>query len=156
MSGWNWVRVGAALGFLAVALGAFGAHGLKARLETLGTAANYQTAVQYHMYHALALLAVGLLPAWRQEAAANVAGWSFLVGIALFSGSLYVLALTGVKALGMITPFGGVAMLVGWAALAVAAASGPAAREVGWGSDPLRSVVKAEEALPVAKAEDRR
>ena len=61
MTGWNWVRVGAVLGFLAVGFGAFGAHGLKTRLETLGTAATYQTAVQYHMYHALAILAVGLM-----------------------------------------------------------------------------------------------
>jgi uncharacterized membrane protein YgdD (TMEM256/DUF423 family) len=114
----SWVRAGSVLGFLAVALGAFGAHGLREKLSAMETSASYQTAVQYHMYHALALLAVGLLPSGR---AATVAGWSFLVGVLLFSGSLYALALSGVKALGMITPLGGVAFLVGWAALAVAA-----------------------------------
>jgi uncharacterized membrane protein YgdD (TMEM256/DUF423 family) len=113
-----WIRAGAILGFLGVALGAFGAHGLREKLTALGTSATYQTAVQYHMYHALALLALGLLPVSR---AATVAGWSFLVGALLFSGSLYALSLSGVKALGMITPLGGVAFLVGWAALAVAA-----------------------------------
>ncbi len=122
MTGWSWVRLGALLGFLAVALGAFGAHGLKAKLESLGTAANYQTAVQYHMFHALAILAVGLLaggsPGNRGLA---VAGWSFFVGVLVFSGSLYILAVTGIKWLGAITPIGGLAMLVGWVALAIAA-----------------------------------
>ncbi len=118
MSGVFWLRAGSVLGFLGVALGAFGAHRLREKLTALGTSATYQTAVQYHMYHALALLALGLLPAGR---ATTVAGWSFLAGVLLFSGSLYALALSGVKALGMITPFGGLAFLVGWAALAVAA-----------------------------------
>jgi uncharacterized membrane protein YgdD (TMEM256/DUF423 family) len=130
MTGWNWVRVGAVLGFLAVALGAFGAHGLKARLETIGTAANYQTAVQYHMFHALAVLALGVafgpFPTTR---ATNVAGWSFLLGVVVFSGSLYVLSVTGIKRLGAITPFGGVAMLAGWVALVVAASQAPT---MGW------------------------
>jgi uncharacterized membrane protein YgdD (TMEM256/DUF423 family) len=122
MSRLNWVRVGALLGFLGVALGAFGAHGLKGRLDSLGTAAAYQTAVEYHMVHALALLAVGLLvnPSHRNPPLA-VAGWSFLAGVTLFSGSLYLLSVTGVRALGAVTPFGGVAMLVGWLAFAVAA-----------------------------------
>jgi uncharacterized membrane protein YgdD (TMEM256/DUF423 family) len=123
MSGWAWFRVGAVLGFLAVALGAFGAHGLKGRLDSLGTAATYQTAVQYHMYHALALLAVGWAAASGRSGAA-VAGWAFLLGTFVFSGSLYALALSGQKWLGAITPIGGVAMLVGWVALAVAAAGG--------------------------------
>jgi uncharacterized membrane protein YgdD (TMEM256/DUF423 family) len=124
MSGWAWVRVGAVLGFLAVALGAFGAHGLRDKLEALGTSATYQTAVQYHMYHALALLAVGLMPGpFRSSGASTVAGWAFLSGVVVFSGSLYVLSLTGMKWLGAITPIGGVAMLVGWAALAVAAST---------------------------------
>jgi uncharacterized membrane protein YgdD (TMEM256/DUF423 family) len=122
MSGMNWVRVGTVLGFLGVALGAFGAHALKARLETLGTTAAYQTAVQYQMYHALALLALGLLvnPFHRNPPVA-VAGWCFLIGVILFSGSLYLLAVTGIKPLGAITPFGGVAMLAGWLVFAVAA-----------------------------------
>src|SRR4051794_2462032 len=122
MTGWNWVRVGAFLGFLAVALGAFGAHGLKARLDSLGTGATFQTAVNYHMYHALALLAVGLMNGpFRSGTGTTVAGWSFLIGVLVFSGSLYVLALSGIKWLGAITPIGGVAMLVGWVALGVAA-----------------------------------
>ncbi len=125
MSGWSWVRVGAILGFLAVAMGAFGAHSLKVRLEALGTANAFQTAAQYQMYHALALLAVGLLMvAGRPGSAASVAAWSFLGGTIVFSGSLYILALSGQTWWGRITPFGGVAMLAGWAALAVAAGRG--------------------------------
>jgi uncharacterized membrane protein YgdD (TMEM256/DUF423 family) len=116
------LQVGAAWGFLAVAMGAFGAHGLKDRLTSLGQAANFQTAAQYHMYCALALLAVGLLIlTGRSGAAATVAGWAFLLGSLIFSGSLYLLAVTGLKWLGAITPIGGLVMLVGWAALAVAA-----------------------------------
>ena len=131
MNGWGWVRVGAVLGFLGVAIGAFGAHGLKARLDALGTMATFHTGVEYHFYHALALLAVGMMwGALPPSRAANVAGWAFLVGVILFSGSLYVLSATGYKMLGMITPFGGLAFLVGWVALVVAASTmegGPAA-----------------------------
>ncbi len=79
----------------------------------------FETAARYQMYHALALLAVALLRR-RRSAAAAVAGWAFLIGIILFSGSLYALALSGAKWLGMITPAGGVALLVGWAALVFA------------------------------------
>ncbi|APW62430.1 DUF423 domain-containing protein [Paludisphaera borealis] len=117
-----WLRIGAVWGFLAVAMGAFGAHGLKDRLTALDQTANFHTAAQYHMYIALALVAVGLLQAMgRSGTALSVAGWSFLIGSVIFSGSLYVLSLTGLKWLGAITPIGGVAILVGWAALAVAA-----------------------------------
>jgi len=119
MSGWAWVRVGAVVGFLGVALGAFGAHGLKARLDALGTSATFQTAVQYHMYHALALLAVGALAGPTRWGAGSVAGWSFLLGVVVFSGSLYTLSLTGVRWLGAITPIGGVLFLAGWVTLAV-------------------------------------
>jgi uncharacterized membrane protein YgdD (TMEM256/DUF423 family) len=117
-----WLQVGAIWGFLAVAMGAFGAHGLKDRLAELGTGANFQTAAQYHMYCALAILAVGLLSLLgRSGTAVSVSGWGLLLGSVIFSGSLYVLALTGLKWLGAITPIGGVAMLIGWAALAMAA-----------------------------------
>jgi uncharacterized membrane protein YgdD (TMEM256/DUF423 family) len=117
-----WLQVGAAWGFLAVAMGAFGAHSLKERLESLGQAANFQTAAHYHMYCAFALLAVGLLSLHsRSGTALTVAGWSFLLGSLIFSGSLYVLAVTGLRWLGAITPIGGVAMLVGWVALVMAA-----------------------------------
>jgi uncharacterized membrane protein YgdD (TMEM256/DUF423 family) len=116
-----WLQLGAAWGFLAVAMGAFGAHGLKDRLESLAQAANFQTAAHYHMYCALALVSLGLLSLLgRTGTSVAVAGWSFLLGSLIFSGSLYVLSLTGLRWLGAITPIGGVLMLIGWAALAVA------------------------------------
>ena len=122
MDGWFWVRIGAVVGFLAVGMGAFGAHSLSDRLKALGTLANYETAAQYQMYHALALVAVGgLAIAGRTGTAVAVAGWGFLLGTLVFSGSLYILSLTGIRWLGAITPIGGVALLVGWLALAVAA-----------------------------------
>ena len=155
MTGSSWVRVGAVLGFLAVSLGAFGAHGLKARLDALGTAANYQTAVQYHVYHALAILTVGVMAGRHPTStASNVAGWSFLLGVFVFSGSLYVLSLTGMKWLGAITPIGGLAMLVGWAALAVAAtnATGPG----GSRSSSGPNATQADRPLSAVQTEDRR
>jgi uncharacterized membrane protein YgdD (TMEM256/DUF423 family) len=106
---------------LAVALGAFGAHGLRASVEPRLLEV-YNTGVHYHMSHALGLLAVGLcrrLAGGRGPALAW-AGGLFLAGILLFSGSLYAMALTGVRALGMVTPFGGVAFILGWLALALA------------------------------------
>lgn len=126
MSGWIWVRIGAVFGFLGVGLRAFGAHGLKEKLQTLDTTATFHTATEYHLYHALALLVVGLLAmAGRSGPALSIAGWSFLVGILFFSGSLYAVAVTGYTKLGAITPFGGILFLVGWIALAVAAGGGP-------------------------------
>ncbi len=118
----TFVRFAAAFGFLGVALGAFGAHGLKARLSA-EMLAIYQTGVLYHLIHAVALLGIGAL-AQRSSSpstALNVAGWAFTAGIVVFSGSLYALAISGVRVLGAVTPFGGVAFLVGWAALFVAA-----------------------------------
>lgn len=108
---------GSLLLFAAVALGAFGAHALKARL-TPDLQGVWQTAVQYHAWHALALLAVGLVLLVRPQAGAGLAGWLFVAGIVLFSGSLYAMALTGVRGLGAVTPFGGVAFLAGWLAFA--------------------------------------
>jgi uncharacterized membrane protein YgdD (TMEM256/DUF423 family) len=102
-----WTRLGAALMLLDVALGAFAAHGLKARLAP-DMLVVFETGVRYQAYHALALL---LLAALRGP---DKAGWCFVGGIALFSGSLYLLALTGERRLGMITPLGGVLFLVGW------------------------------------------
>jgi uncharacterized membrane protein YgdD (TMEM256/DUF423 family) len=127
-----WLRIGAIWGFLAVSMGAFGAHGLQARFESLGelsggrTAeyfeARFHTAAQYHMYCTLAILAVGLLAATgRGGTALQASGWSFLLGSLIFSGSLYILSTTGLRWLGAITPIGGVLMLIGWIALAVAA-----------------------------------
>jgi uncharacterized membrane protein YgdD (TMEM256/DUF423 family) len=119
-----WLLVGALNGFLSVAAGAFGAHALKAGLGP-DLLAVFETAARYHMYHALALVAVGLLSALRPPGLSpgllNGAGWAFLVGTLLFSGSLYALALTGVRGLGAITPLGGLGFLAGWALLALAA-----------------------------------
>jgi uncharacterized membrane protein YgdD (TMEM256/DUF423 family) len=111
-----WLPLGAAYGFLGVALGAFGAHALKARLAGEALAV-WQTAVQYHFWHALALLAVGVLALQKPSTALNVAGAAFALGVLLFSGSLYALALSGVRGLGAVTPIGGVLLLCGWAAL---------------------------------------
>jgi uncharacterized membrane protein YgdD (TMEM256/DUF423 family) len=115
------LTLAALLLFAAVGLGAFGAHALKTRLAP-DMQAIWQTAVQYHAWHALGLLAAGLLMMLRPDAPAiGVAAWLFVAGIALFSGSLYALALSGVRGLGAITPFGGVAFLAGWLAFAWAA-----------------------------------
>ena len=112
--------MGAVNGFLAVAAGAFGAHALKARLP-VDLQAVFETGARYHMYHALGLVAVGLLGLVRPSGLLNGAAWAMLAGIVLFSGSLYALALSGVRVLGAITPLGGVGFLVGWALLAAAA-----------------------------------
>lgn len=109
--------VAAVAGFLAVALGAFAAHGLRNVLSAEYLTV-FQTGVHYQMVHALALLAVGMLVQKSPARSLRVAAWSFTLGIVLFSGSLYALTLSGVRSLGMITPLGGVAFLVGWAALA--------------------------------------
>jgi uncharacterized membrane protein YgdD (TMEM256/DUF423 family) len=104
--------------FAAVALGAFGAHALKGHLGPDMTAV-WQSAVQYHAWHALALLgAGGLMLHWPERRGLALAAWLFAAGIVLFAGSLYAVALTGMRGLGLITPFGGVAFLAGWAALA--------------------------------------
>jgi uncharacterized membrane protein YgdD (TMEM256/DUF423 family) len=112
--------VGALMGFVGVGLGAFGAHGLRGRLSPEMLAV-FETGVRYHMYHALALLATAALMSRSEGRAVMVAGWSFTAGILIFSGSLYALALTGVTILGAVTPLGGVAFLIGWIALAIAA-----------------------------------
>ena len=110
--------MGALFAFAAVALGAFGAHALKARLSA-DALAIWQTAVLYHGWHALALFGVGAVLLARPDAAPLAwSAWLFAAGIVLFSGSLYALAFTGVKALGAITPVGGVLFLAGWLAAA--------------------------------------
>lgn len=114
-----WFTAGALLAGIAVAAGAFGAHGLRSRLAPADLV-TFETAVRYQMYHALALLAVAGLLA-RGAALAGAAGWSFLAGIALFSGSLYLLTLAGQRWMGAVTPLGGLAFLVGWVLLAVSA-----------------------------------
>jgi uncharacterized membrane protein YgdD (TMEM256/DUF423 family) len=115
-----YLLIAALNGFVAVALGAFGAHGLKQRLSA-DLLAVYQTGVQYHFYHTLALLAVGLLMLqWPLNTSLRWSALLFCVGIVIFSGSLYVLSISGVRWLGAITPIGGVAFLAGWIMLAVA------------------------------------
>lgn len=130
--------LGAILAGIAVMTGAFAAHGLdtqfveqyagKTKIVTgreIPLAEkflrDFKTGAEYQMYHGLALLAVGLWSERRPSRAANFAGWCFLFGIILFSGSLYILTLTGVTKWGMVTPLGGVFFLIGWAALTVAA-----------------------------------
>ena len=104
---------GSLLAFLAVALGAFAAHGLKGRLAP-DMLTIFETAVRYHMYHALALLAVAWAGSHWPESRVQYAGWAFIFGIFVFSGSLYLLSTTGVRWLGAITPIGGLGFLIGW------------------------------------------
>ena len=118
----TFLLIGALAGFLGVALGAFGAHGLGSRLPPEMLAV-FETGVRYQMYHVFALLitaaAIGRLGGARLLV---VSGWFFVAGIIIFSGSLYALALTGVTMWGAVTPIGGLAFLVGWACLAIFAA----------------------------------
>ncbi|MFL5320769.1 MAG: DUF423 domain-containing protein [Myxococcaceae bacterium] len=119
----TWLAIAALNGFISVAAGAFGAHALKERLapELLAV---FETGARYQMYHALALVAVAWLASVRPGSLISAAGIAFTAGIVLFSGSLYVLALTGVKGLGAVTPFGGLGFLAGWVMLGVAAVRG--------------------------------
>lgn len=115
------ILLGSLNALLGVALGAFSAHGLKSRVtpEMLSV---WQTGVQYHLVHALGLLLIGILCHLLPDAPlVRSAGWALLGGILLFSGSLYLLVLSDIKALGMITPLGGLAFLIGWALLALSA-----------------------------------
>jgi uncharacterized membrane protein YgdD (TMEM256/DUF423 family) len=114
-----WV-LGCAMAFVAVAAGAFGAHALRARLDAPALAV-WETAARYNMYHALALLAVALAAGRWPGGGWPLAGWLFTAGIAVFCGSLYLLAFTGIRWLGAITPIGGLCFLAGWVALALAA-----------------------------------
>jgi uncharacterized membrane protein YgdD (TMEM256/DUF423 family) len=118
----NWTATGAALLALAVAIGAFGAHALRERLDAYATGI-YERAVLYHVVHALGLLALGIAigAGVASGSPAALAGWLLLAGIVIFCGSLYALALSGVRALGAITPLGGLAFIAGWIAFAYAA-----------------------------------
>lgn len=111
--------IGIVNGFLAVALGAFGAHGLEGKL-TEKQLATWEKAVDYQMFHSVAILFTGLLMLKFQATSLTGAGWAFLIGIILFSGSLYLYSTTAVKTFAMITPIGGVAFLVGWILLGTA------------------------------------
>lgn len=107
-----WITLGSVSAFLAVAMGAFGAHALKTRLAEYALGV-WNTAATYQMYHALALIGFGL---WleRVPQASPFSGWAFVAGTVIFSGSLYALALTDIKVLGAITPIGGLAFMIGW------------------------------------------
>ncbi|AEV21143.1 DUF423 domain-containing protein [Geobacillus sp. G4] len=117
----TFILLGALNAFLAVALGAFGAHGLEGKIPDRYLEI-WKTAVQYQMFHALGLLVVGLLAGKAPNVGLiGAAGWVMLAGIVLFSGSLYVLSVTQIKPLGAITPFGGVAFLIAWVMIGYAA-----------------------------------
>lgn len=113
------------MGFLAVAFGAFGAHGLKKKLEPLTDGAQrlawWETGAHYHLTHALALGLVAFMIAKAPSSAATASGWLFLAGMLLFSGSLYTMTLTGIRVLGAVTPIGGLCLLLGWASLGYSA-----------------------------------
>jgi uncharacterized membrane protein YgdD (TMEM256/DUF423 family) len=115
----GWLATGALFGATAVALGAFGAHGLKARV-TADLLVVFETAARYHLVHALAIVTVAGAADRFPGPCAAAAGWLFVAGILLFSGSLYLMVLTGARALGAITPLGGLALIAGWIALALA------------------------------------
>ena len=134
----SWLTIGAVMAGLAVTCGAFGAHGFdsyftKKYAGMTWTVAgdemtlahkyldDYKTGVRYHMWHAVGLIAVGLLSAVRPKKSLQMAGWSFLLGIVLFSGSLYALTISGQSWWGMTAPIGGALFIVGWIALAMAA-----------------------------------
>lgn len=118
---YTFLIIGSILGGTGVALGAFGSHGLKRRIST-DRLETFETGVRYQMYHALALLFAALLGEWLPRTGfAAAAGWLFLAGVLLFSGSLYLLTLTGERRWGVVTPLGGLAFIAGWACLALAA-----------------------------------
>ncbi len=110
---------GALFAFVGVALGAFGAHGLKAKLSP-DMLAVFETGVRYHMYHAFGLFAVAWVIDRWPSSTATAAGWLMVAGVVIFSGSLYILAVSGIRWWGAVTPFGGIALLAGWAALGIA------------------------------------
>jgi len=119
----RFMSLGALSAFIAVAAGAFGAHALRARLDP-GMLAAFETGARYQMHHALALMVVAWASTRWSGKLTAAAGWMFVAGTVLFSGSLYAMALTGQRSLGAITPLGGVAFLTGWLCLAFAARRG--------------------------------
>jgi uncharacterized membrane protein YgdD (TMEM256/DUF423 family) len=121
MSAKSCIICGAVLGGLAVVLGAFGAHGLEDYLVENQQSENFETAVRYQMYHALALVLVGILAERWPTTSLRLAGFFFVAGIVMFCGALYGVALARISQLGMIAPVGGALLIAGWAALAIAA-----------------------------------
>lgn len=125
----TWIMIGALLGAAGVTLGAFGAHGLPSWLQAQQLADSeivkrrewFDTAVRYHLVHAIAIVLLGVITLRTANAAGQISGWLFLAGVAIFSGLLYAMSVTGIRWLGAIVPIGGVAMILGWLALAWAA-----------------------------------
>ena len=113
----TFLLIASILGTLSVSIGAFGAHALKARLEAIQRLDTFETAVKYQFYHTFAILVVALLLDKISGKGLEYAGWSFLGGIIVFSGSLYILCLTGVTKWGAVTPFGGLLFIIGWVLL---------------------------------------
>lgn len=117
----RFIIIAALSGALAVALGAFGAHGLQGMLIESGRVDTYETAVLYHFVHTLTLIAVAILIELRPQVWLTRAAWAFTLGLIIFSGSLYILCFTGITWLGAITPFGGVMFILGWLFLVLGA-----------------------------------
>jgi uncharacterized membrane protein YgdD (TMEM256/DUF423 family) len=116
--------IGAAVAFIGVGVGAFGAHGLRGRISPEMLAV-FETGVRYQMYHAIAILVTAIAVSHIDGRLVRIAGWLFTSGIVIFSGSLYALALSGISMLGAVTPLGGLAFLAGWACLIIAAIGHP-------------------------------
>ncbi len=114
MSEKKFLLIGSALGFLGVALGAFGAHGLQAKVHP-SILAIFETAARYQLFHAIVIVVISFIPVRSQKE--DTAGWFFTAGVIIFSGSLYLLVLTGQKFFGAVTPIGGLLLLAGWASL---------------------------------------
>ena len=109
----NYLMIGAISGCLVVIMGAFGAHALNEILDDYGKSI-YNKAVLYHMFHTVVILMLGLINKIQPEVQLSLVGWSFICGIILFSGSLYILSITGIKSLAMLTPIGGLLFIIGW------------------------------------------
>ena len=118
MNGKLFLIAGSLLGFLGVAAGAFGAHALKTKLSQ-EMFQIFEVGIRYHMYHALALLAVAWVSTQYSQNLIQAAGWFFILGVVIFSGSLYILSLSGIKMWGAVTPIGGLLLLAGWSSLAL-------------------------------------
>ena len=118
-----WLLIASIAGFLGVAGGAFGAHGLRGRISD-ARLANFETGTRYLLVHAVALLVVGVLSSRQGAPPLTAVGWCFSVGMLIFTGTLWILALTNMRWLGAVTPVGGTALIAGWVLLAVAAARG--------------------------------
>lgn len=155
MSARGWWIAGCVVGLLAVTLGAMGAHGMEKIATPEALTRWWEVGTRYAAYHAVALLAVAWVASRAPSRAASVAGWSFLAGVLLFSGSLWIMTPTGLRKLGMITPFGGIGFMLGWVALAVAGARALGTTPIeaqpatsAGAPPPARNVVAAQPAAP--------